>query len=642
MTIKSEPCFSLTSQYMRLVKEVLERGNNTIGRNGLVRKLWSPAPLRVNSVANNFPLLQNRPTAFYKSCLETFFFLSGDSSYEAMPEVLRTSWWKPWASQAEAQGSWGRFYGTQWRKQVTDTPGVYFDPLQHLLGQLKEVLRTGVENRKMVVSLWHTPDTLSTYAQEPAVLESCLPAHTRVLTKAGWKSITEIVIGEEVWSSDSEFKGVWATVLKTHAFKDKEIAVYSNSNWKIEATEDHRWFGMNQSFKPGFRTSMEIAGKPFKIPTRLKPKNFPAQSVLTQDETRLLGWLLSDGNWEKVYSSGTIKQVKPRYIRVIDKLLSRLQVSYSWSEKFKTFYIPAKVIKPLFEKAFGYVPLKTECSVKDLLHKLGKKELSSLLITLIQAEGSIKPGGTYCIYQSVKSPIADDINALMVLTGIGCTTVAKPPRPQAFGIENCNIYTPRTSKFFNLPPKTFHYQDDVYCLTTTTGTFLVEQNNKTFLSGNCHSTSLVFDLEREQGSHWKLNLHHTQRSLDLVNGTAADLVYSGLLMELICELLNDEEPSHWVEPGTLVFAPVNTHIYENHLEGITQHAHQWESCQKDFEEQKPVLVFPYVGISILRSIINGAKFHSIAEVKEFISINHGNPAGGIKRNPVPFKFTLNA
>jgi thymidylate synthase len=163
---------TLTTQYLALLGQCLSTGSNTVGRNGLVRKLWAPPPLVVPSVAYDFPLLQDRPHAFYKSVLETCFFLSGKTSYDSMPEVLRTSWWKPWAAAAEAQGSWGSFYGSQWRHQVSEQ-GPGFDALQHLLNQLKEVVLTGVENRKMVVSLWHTPDTLSIYAQTPAVLESC-------------------------------------------------------------------------------------------------------------------------------------------------------------------------------------------------------------------------------------------------------------------------------------------------------------------------------------------------------------------------------------------------------------------------------------------------------------------------------------
>jgi hypothetical protein len=158
----------------------------------------------------------------------------------------------------------------------------------------------------------------------------------------------------------------------------------------------------------------------------------------------------------------------------------------------------------------------------------------------------------------------------------------------------------------------------------------------------------VFDLEKasqDPGTiNWKLNLHHTQRSLDLVNGAAADLVYSGLLMELLCELLNDEEPGSWVDAGTLVFAPVNVHIYENHLDGITQHAHQWgtefrapeEPCSVTFPKEPHTQDHEEPG-SVLRSIINGTRFHSIAEVKEVVS---RNPVPLETRNTVP--FPLNA
>jgi thymidylate synthase len=158
----------LTKQYLSLVADVLGNGNTVTTRNGLVKKIWAPKPLVELDVASNFPILTDRKPAFYTSVLETCFFLSGYSTYESMPELLRNTWWKPWAKKAQEQKSWGRFYGTQWRNQ---TGG--FDPLRHLLAQLSEVITTGVENRKMVVSLWHTPDTLHAYTARPAVLESC-------------------------------------------------------------------------------------------------------------------------------------------------------------------------------------------------------------------------------------------------------------------------------------------------------------------------------------------------------------------------------------------------------------------------------------------------------------------------------------
>jgi thymidylate synthase len=164
---------TLTQQYMALVQKVLTEGNTAFTRNGPVKKLWAPPPIVVPDVTADFPYLQNRPTPVYKAVLETMFFLSGASDYEAMPEVLANSWWKPWRAEAHDQKSWGRFYGTQWRAQVTETPGVYFDALQDLLLQLIEVVETKVENRKMVVSLWHTADAREEYTNKPAVLESC-------------------------------------------------------------------------------------------------------------------------------------------------------------------------------------------------------------------------------------------------------------------------------------------------------------------------------------------------------------------------------------------------------------------------------------------------------------------------------------
>lgn len=117
---------------------------------------------------------------------------------------------------------------------------------------------------------------------------------------------------------------------------------------------------------------------------------------------------------------------------------------------------------------------------------------------------------------------------------------------------------------------------------------------------SCHSTSLVFNVRKVPSTlgidHnnlgiWALDLHHTQRSLDLMCGTAADLVYSGLLMHYLCHwartflashvhLLPENHLPTRIIPGKLVFAPVNTHIYEDHTPAALDFIKYWASLSK--------------------------------------------------------------
>ncbi len=144
----------LTQQYYRLVKDVLKYGTPVLGRNGYTHELWAPQPL-VHNFDDGFPILYNRPVAFYKSALETLFFLSGNTSYESMSEDLRNSWWKPWAEQAKAEGRWKGFYGAMLRGTEPEPGSKGFDQLSDILSKAEKVVRSGVGNRKMVISLWN-------------------------------------------------------------------------------------------------------------------------------------------------------------------------------------------------------------------------------------------------------------------------------------------------------------------------------------------------------------------------------------------------------------------------------------------------------------------------------------------------------
>lgn len=160
-------------QYLSTIETVLNDGEYVAGRNSAVLQYFAPSPIVIKDVDKEFPILSVRRTPFYKSVLETFFFLSGNTSFESMPEVLRNTWWKPWAEEAKAQNSWGNFYGHNWRYQTTKLNPNGFDQWENLIKELCEVVKTGVVNRKMCVTLWDKAGTMPEYTSKPSVLDSC-------------------------------------------------------------------------------------------------------------------------------------------------------------------------------------------------------------------------------------------------------------------------------------------------------------------------------------------------------------------------------------------------------------------------------------------------------------------------------------
>jgi thymidylate synthase len=164
---------NFNKQYLSTIKTVLEAGEYLQSRNSKVLQYFSPNPITIPNVSKEFPILSVRKIPFYKSVLETFFFLSGESSYDSMPEILRNTWWKPWANKAKEQNSWGNFYGHNWRHQTTELDPNGFDQWENLIEELCAVIKTGVVNRKMCVSLWDKAGTKPEYTSKPSVLDCC-------------------------------------------------------------------------------------------------------------------------------------------------------------------------------------------------------------------------------------------------------------------------------------------------------------------------------------------------------------------------------------------------------------------------------------------------------------------------------------
>jgi thymidylate synthase len=199
-----------------MVRTVLRHGELVTGRNGEIAQYFSPAPIVIQSVDNTFPILQIRKVPFYKAALETLFFLSGESSYESMPECLRNSWWKPWSAQAKENNSWGKFYGHQMRHSQAGI-GEY-DQWAELLNSIQYSLETGEVNRRLVISLWRAQDTLAEYCNDPAVLPSChstalvfnLNPDTRVLDLHHTQRSLDLMCG---FASDLIYSGLLLKII---------------------------------------------------------------------------------------------------------------------------------------------------------------------------------------------------------------------------------------------------------------------------------------------------------------------------------------------------------------------------------------------------------------------------------------------
>src|SRR5690606_21176465 len=69
------------------------------------------------------------------------------------------------------------------------------------------------------------------------------PMDTRALTRDGWKTFDELVLGEEILAYDLITKTKkWTPLLEKVKFQEADVYTLTNKQFRVRATANHRWF----------------------------------------------------------------------------------------------------------------------------------------------------------------------------------------------------------------------------------------------------------------------------------------------------------------------------------------------------------------------------------------------------------------
>lgn len=143
-------------QYLRLLKEVLETGEDKPDRTGTGAKSIFGYQLRF-ALESGFPLLTTKKLHLKSIIHELLWFLRGDSNVASL-QRYGISIWDAWADQ---DGNLGPIYGVQWRSWPT-ADGQYVDQISTLIDNIKR----DPNSRRLLVSAWNVGE-LSKMALSP-------------------------------------------------------------------------------------------------------------------------------------------------------------------------------------------------------------------------------------------------------------------------------------------------------------------------------------------------------------------------------------------------------------------------------------------------------------------------------------------
>lgn len=322
----------------------------------------------------------------------------------------------------------------------------------------------------------------------------CLDEETEVFTQRGWLKYNQVddsdyVIGINTKSSLSSWQKINEVIIK----KSDHLNYYSNNKIDFAMTDGHRILYKLDNDTYNYKTISELKyNDRLKIPTGCKTEN-KGVSCLSDNEIRLVAWILTDGGISKKHGYVTIYQSKVENLEHIENILKSNNLIYTHSKRIRnTKSILGKKLKSIKES--NEYKILAECSKKitDRLIKsktkipfwcylLSQRQLEIFLKEIIRGDGSQYNNTENYILYGTKE-FLENIQPLFNIAGYSCNLTKSNRNDFRLNISHYNTNTVRQDL-----NKIKRIEGDfkVWCLNVPFSNFLVRRNNKTYFTGNC-------------------------------------------------------------------------------------------------------------------------------------------------------------
>lgn len=328
-----------------------------------------------------------------------------------------------------------------------------------------------------------------------SVKYGCFPIDiTQVLTPSGWKNFNEISIGSSVLSMDTETNVVRVDkVSQTWFYPNANVSTFGNSRWNMECTEDHRWFGRTKFMNVSDGDSKFYTASDFKTNYSIQTAGeyVGGNSEVTPNEAALVAWLLSDGHykWSKKSKMktqgvfGSIAQASHKFQKQVKLILEANNMTWketnlgSDNENVNISYrLKATELRQFLDKVVGSREDKHSVDWVSWVLRLSVEAMESFLYNFWLADGSTTVESSTVIKQN-RGNIADAVMVVGSMLGYKVTqtggkcSVINLKKDCHVGLQTAKLTPKRTA--------------DVACITTSKGTFIIKQQGRISVTGNC-------------------------------------------------------------------------------------------------------------------------------------------------------------
>ena len=266
---------------------------------------------------------------------------------------------------------------------------------------------------------------------KPQKIIECVPVNSEILTKSGWARHDQIAIGDAVLGYNIETdRCEWTVVTAIHRGRG-EIVRYSNDQFDVRCTRNHRW-------------AIEWESRAGPNPASRIPAPYSRRE---------------------------------RHIWTIDEAKDRSRIIQSAPA-------PDGPGLPPFERTDW---LRRELAVETVM-KMTSGERRAFIEGMLLGEGTIANSNGYrsVIFSQNPGPVCDAFRLACFLEGIATTDKDSRPgsfKPDGIGCRKVTVLAKRMRICNRLRQKT-EGEQDVWCVTTGLGTWVMRQNDAITITGN--------------------------------------------------------------------------------------------------------------------------------------------------------------
>ena len=312
----------------------------------------------------------------------------------------------------------------------------------------------------------------------------CLPLKAKILTKNGFKDVSQLAIGELVAAYD-DGKLKWTELESIHhagllpmiEMKSKSFYARSSPNHKWIVTDTHQ--KKRKSGESIYKVSTSELKKHHRIITNAPLVNdSPVDIKLTADEASIIGWLVTDGSIRtQPCLNANISQTKEpfkSYLRL--RFGGWFTKEYTWRNE-STFHLKTVRIRELLEK-LQVRPENLKQDLPYIVTRIDGRSRMAMIEAMVQAEGWMERDKWH--FSQKKGPVLEAFQILSTLCGFRLGASC----PNSNGVLQLSFVrqTPvdvANLTFTKLPP------EQAWCPKTKYGSWVMLLDGQISITGNC-------------------------------------------------------------------------------------------------------------------------------------------------------------